>query len=332
MVRILTIPSERVVLIVGSGKNAGKTVVLKELMRRAEGLRRGLVTIGNDGEGVDALDGRDKPRVRVAPGDLVCTTADCLVRSTALTAWTDLLPFTVGTATLHVAEVRRAGEIELVGPDTASQLACIVTSLKTRGADTILVDGALDRLSQAAALPGSGVVYVASTRDFPSLEHMRRNLSHLVRITNGTSTYTGRGPGEVPRGTVAVVRNGEVDVLPGHVFPTPERLGNAPCTLYVHRPVTESWLARLGEPAEGLERIALHDPWTLTAAEPFWGWCTRYDVMVEVAHTFRLAAIFVTHAPGPGQFPGPQRVVDHLQEGLGGLFVRNAMLAAEALR
>lgn len=151
----------RAVFVVGTGKNVGKTVVVRALVERAAdcGLRLALASVGRDGESADVLDAFPKPRFFLRPGTIVATARDVLPRFPA----TELLEVTrlqSAAGVIVYGRVREAGYYELAGPPTASGIRHVVEALAALGCDQIIVDGAVDRL---AALAGSdGAVVVAT--------------------------------------------------------------------------------------------------------------------------------------------------------------------------
>lgn len=151
----------RVLFVVGTGKNVGKTVVVRALIERAArgGLRLALTSVGRDGELADVIDAMPKPRLFLQPGTIVATARDVLPRFPA----SELLastPLQSAAGAIVYARVRQAGYYELAGPPTASGIRRVVDALDRFGCDQIIVDGAVDRL---AALAGGDDAVVVAT-------------------------------------------------------------------------------------------------------------------------------------------------------------------------
>jgi len=151
----------RSLFVVGTGKNVGKTIVVRALAERAvaSGLTLALTSVGRDGESVDVTDSLPKPRLFLRPGTIVATARNVLPRSPA----TELLEVTELQSAAGVVvygRVRQAGYYELAGPPTASGIRSVVHALAARGCDQIIVDGAVDRL---AALAGGNDAVVVAT-------------------------------------------------------------------------------------------------------------------------------------------------------------------------
>jgi len=165
--------------VVGTSKNAGKSVVVSAL---ADALERsatpyGLCSIGRDGEAADALDGAPKPRFFLRPGATFATAVGLLPRSPAV----EIVALTnerSALGTLALARVRAPGYIEIAGPPSASALRRIVRALANR-VPFVVIDGAVDRI---AALRGGddAVIIAVGAASAPSLGRAVDEVSALV--------------------------------------------------------------------------------------------------------------------------------------------------------
>lgn len=151
----------RSIVVVGTGKNVGKTNVVCALARAAfdRKIAFGLTSIGRDGETVDVSYGVAKPRLFLRAGVTLATARDVLPVSPAC----ELLRF-VGfqsaVGPIMIARVRHAGYYEIAGAPTARGLrGCIAALLETR-CRTVVVDGAVDRI--AALAGGDDAVIIAT--------------------------------------------------------------------------------------------------------------------------------------------------------------------------
>lgn len=166
-------------MVVGTSKNAGKTVVVAALADTLgrEGRAFGLCSIGRDGEAVDALVPASKPRFLLRAGAVVATAAGLVPRSPAL----ELLAVTqerCALGTIVLARVRSPGFVEIAGPPSASALRRVARSLGTL-APFVLIDGAVDRI---AALRGGGdaIVVAVGAASAPTLAHAVEDVAALV--------------------------------------------------------------------------------------------------------------------------------------------------------
>jgi len=148
------------VSVVGMAKNVGKTVTLNHLVAEAavRGLTLGLISIGRDGEGVDAVFNIPKPGIYAPTSTLLATTLGSLAhREVEL----DLLAgtgYSTAMGEVFLYRVITPGFVELTGPTLGWQQRKVVGTLFAYGADLVLVDGALDRVSSAAPTLADGVI------------------------------------------------------------------------------------------------------------------------------------------------------------------------------
>ncbi|RLI51923.1 MAG: hypothetical protein DRP09_18715 [Candidatus Thorarchaeota archaeon] len=149
--------------IVGNDKHAGKTIFLKYALRnlRARSYRPAYMSIGVDGEGRDLLDGVAKPTIIVQPDDLVITSAQCLESSDAAYQILNVFPQGTVLGRMVLVNITRSGFVELTGPENNQQLSAILDYVQDETeADAVLVDGAVNRLSQVSSNHSSGFVMV----------------------------------------------------------------------------------------------------------------------------------------------------------------------------
>lgn len=151
----------RSVFVVGTGKNAGKTVAMRAMADAAvaRGLRLGITSIGRDGEAVDASDALAKPRLFLRPGTILAT-ARRLLPSHPASELLDFTPWNTAAGPVAFMRVRQAAHYELAGPSTAGGVRACVRRFAEFGCDQIIVDGALDRV--AALAGGEDAVVVAA--------------------------------------------------------------------------------------------------------------------------------------------------------------------------
>ncbi|MDB5096259.1 MAG: hypothetical protein JWM80_680 [Cyanobacteria bacterium RYN_339] len=137
----------RSLAIAGTAKNAGKTTALNYLIERfaAAGEQLGLSSVGRDGEAVDQLTNRPKPRVRPPVGALVATSHDAAVYSQATLAHVASTPFRTALGPVAIYRVTAPGFVEVAGPVKVREAAALLKQLADLGCTKILLDGAADR-------------------------------------------------------------------------------------------------------------------------------------------------------------------------------------------
>jgi hypothetical protein len=146
--------------IVGTAKNVGKTTCLNHLIAQVEGLghRMGLTSVGRDGEDIDVLTDRPKPRITPPPGTLVATSLTSARRSQARLREVGPTPFRTALGPVGLYEVLSPGSVEVAGPVTVEETVALIRMLKDHGARHVFVDGALDRRASASSAVADGVI------------------------------------------------------------------------------------------------------------------------------------------------------------------------------
>ncbi|HKU66651.1 MAG TPA: hypothetical protein VJP85_02640 [Candidatus Baltobacteraceae bacterium] len=151
-------------VVVGTGKNVGKTVAMRAIAdaAAARGLRLGMTSIGRDGEAVDAADALAKPRLFLRPGAVVATARNLLPVHPA-SELIDFTPWATAAGPVLFARVLQAAYYELAGPATAAGVRSCVQRFARLGCEQIVVDGALDRVAALAGGDDAVIVSVGAS-------------------------------------------------------------------------------------------------------------------------------------------------------------------------
>ncbi|MCL1908318.1 MAG: hypothetical protein FWG12_03000 [Holophagaceae bacterium] len=139
----------------GLGKGSGKTSALCLALSEAQKAGPvGVFTIGFDGDETSA--------VRVGQGDVVVTTATLARSAQAGLEIIETLPGRSAIGQLCLCRAVRSGAVALVGPEHFGHLVWAIEFVRQKGmANSVLIDGAGARLTQAGALPDCQLVYCA---------------------------------------------------------------------------------------------------------------------------------------------------------------------------
>ncbi len=205
----------RTTFIIGSRKNAGKTTFLNYVLaarRRPWGrghLRpAACLSVGLESGSEDRLFGTPKPRVRLRPGDAAVVPSSSLASSEAALEILQVYPSATAVGRPVLARARREGSAEITGPSTNFGLGEMLRDIAEAGIGTVFVDGAVDRITQAAADAGAGIVYV--TRVEPGTLDSAAGAVNLLADTAGCPAapawkqyFTG-GPAPAENGAFAV--------------------------------------------------------------------------------------------------------------------------------
>jgi hypothetical protein len=174
----------RVTFITGPEKDCGKTTLLNACLAlvRRTGEAPALMGVGFDGEARDALSGLRKPRIVVCPGDVFVTAERYLRESRCLPEILEVLPGSTSLGRLAIARAGRAGSVTIVGPERNEHAAWAISRIREEGwARTTLVDGAMNRITQAAAFAGARFVFALRVSP-PDLERQARRACLIAAL------------------------------------------------------------------------------------------------------------------------------------------------------
>lgn len=164
--------------IVGMEKNTGKTECLNYILRRVKnsGRRVAVTSIGIDGEECDQVTRTAKPEIELFEG-MTFVTSEKHYREKQLTAVIARVgEKQTALGRLVTATALNSGKVLLSGPSDTASVRTLIEDLKVEGVDTVIVDGALSRMSPGA--PTVTDAMVLATGAAVSL-----NMKQLVRKT-----------------------------------------------------------------------------------------------------------------------------------------------------
>lgn len=176
--------SGRVTFVTGPEKHCGKTTLLNAalgLLREA-GETPAFLGVGFDGEARDALTAARKPRIRVEEGEVFVSAERYLRAAPCLPELLDVVPGMSALGRLAIARARRGGEVTLVGPERNELAAWAIGRVLEEGwARSVLVDGAINRITQVSAFSGARFLFALRASP-PDLERQARRMRLLRRL------------------------------------------------------------------------------------------------------------------------------------------------------
>ncbi len=174
----------KITAVTGFDKGSGKTTLLAALLPHAR--RTGpvlITTIGVDGR-LKAHETGRAAALPVEPGDVVLTTDLFLRAASARLEVLDALPGHTVLGRSVLARVIRGGEVTLVGAEHFRALADLLDRVRSEvWARTILVDGAVNRITQVSALGDVQFVFTARV-DPTNLTRVSDRLRALVALAD----------------------------------------------------------------------------------------------------------------------------------------------------
>lgn len=172
------------VAIVGTGKNAGKTVALNEFISAGarEKIKIGITSIGRDGERQDIVTNTEKPAIFVPAGTLVATAEKCLQSFTIGYEIIDVTPFETAIGRVVITKALEDGFVEVAGPDSNSEIKDACERMISLGAEVTLIDGALNRKTQASPSIADAVVLSTGAVLSRDMEIVIQKTKHIISM------------------------------------------------------------------------------------------------------------------------------------------------------
>jgi hypothetical protein len=297
--------------LVGLAKNTGKTETLAAILAEhaAAARRVGVTSIGRDGEEHDVIDARiEKPRVRLAAGDLVASTG-ALLRASGV-AHERLVRTGVRTplGEVVVARLSQAGTVEVAGPSAAADVRAVSDAMTELGAAQVLIDGAIDRRAASSPAVADGILMATGAvlgADIAQVVAATADAVDLVKLPRAEDV-TGDGGEERLALERRLVLSGE----PAEIAALLDEHPRAD-TLVADGALSERFLEGLlaaRRPRAGRElRVLAGDPTKVFLSRRGPDWYRRQGISIEVLDTIDLKAITVNPvAPQSHRFDSQQ--------------------------
>lgn len=184
------------VAMLGMCKNAGKTTAMNRLIRELAAAGQGpvaLTSIGRDGEATDLVTGTYKPPIYMREGMLAATAEQLLSFcdvSREILAATGLY---TSLGEVIVFRARSDGFVQLAGPGIVDHMKQLREELTRFGGKTVLIDGALSRLSLLAGAEGGVCVLSTGASLDRDMEKVVADTAYVVSLL---TLEPGKAPGQ----------------------------------------------------------------------------------------------------------------------------------------
>jgi hypothetical protein len=190
----------RSTFVTGPDKGSGKTSFLNFALGllRAEGESLGFLGIGLDGDGAQAGAAGRPVLVPCRAGELFLSAERYLADSGCCPEIVGALPLAGALGRLAVARARRDGSAVLVGPEGNDQAALAISMMREAGARSVLVDGAMNRITQVSTFAGARFWFVLRVEP-ATAERQARAMRRLAALASLPSGDTAVLPGPVAR-------------------------------------------------------------------------------------------------------------------------------------
>lgn len=153
------IGNHHTISIIGTAKNVGKTTVLNQIIKEYKGIKMGITSIGLDGEKVDNISYKPKPRIMVHKNMFIATAKKCLEQCYFEYDILEETDIRTGLGNIVIIEVKSSGLGLVAGPSTNHEMLTITALLNKYGVEKIFIDGALFRKSIASFNISDAVIF-----------------------------------------------------------------------------------------------------------------------------------------------------------------------------
>jgi len=174
----------QVVSVVGMAKNAGKTVTLNEMINQSMevGMVLGLTSIGRDGEAQDIVTCTQKPSIYVDSGTLIATAEGLYNCSDTRLEILEMTEFGTSMGTIMIARALSSGYVQLAGPCTNADIRAVSERMLKYGAELVIIDGALDRVSSASPVISDATVLATGAVISRDMDKVIEHSIHQVSL------------------------------------------------------------------------------------------------------------------------------------------------------
>ncbi len=173
----------KVIGIIGTAKNTGKTTTLQCLLEEAvkdNDLKIGVTSIGYDGEWIDSITGLPKPRLYVQEDTYIATASQCLEKSSCAVkklVTTDIL---TPLGPVVIAQVEKEGLLMTAGPNKSSDVKELIALMKKFDCDIFFIDGALNRVIPFGA--SDAIVVATGAAKNQNITQLALETKNLVNV------------------------------------------------------------------------------------------------------------------------------------------------------
>lgn len=176
----------KTISIIGMSKNSGKTVALNHLIGEAynAGISIGITSIGRDGESVDIVTDTEKPMIYAEEGTLIATARKMIDMGDASIEILKVTDYRTPLGEVVVGRVRDGGYVQVAGPQLLSEIKEVSDIMLGLGAGFVIIDGALDRLSQAAPTISEATILSTGAVLSRDMNRVIEETLHVVKTLN----------------------------------------------------------------------------------------------------------------------------------------------------
>ena len=207
---------------VGMDKNCGKTETMNYFLQGATSYNKNIAvtSIGIDGEQKDQVTATAKPEITLYEGDMFLTCEAFYKSRRLVSEILDISDHSTALGRLVTARVLQTGKVMLAGPADTYNLRKDIAKLKRFGAELVVVDGALSRLSIASPTVTDALILSTGAVVAPTIDGIVKKTAYqveLIRIPEINTPFVG-DMNNAERGIYCLTEQGLVDSGVDSVF------------------------------------------------------------------------------------------------------------------
>lgn len=169
---------------IGLEKNVGKTETMNYILKRLknEGVVTAVTSIGIDGETVDLVTETAKPEITIYEGMIFITSEKHYIKKRFQAEILDVSEKSTALGRLVTARALGEGKVLLSGPSNGTWVKSVIDEVLNRGVDSVLVDGALSRLSVGSPIITEGIVLSTGAAVSINPKEIVKKTKHIIDL------------------------------------------------------------------------------------------------------------------------------------------------------
>jgi len=171
---------------VGLEKNTGKTETLNYVLSRLcsfSNITVGITSIGIDGEKTDQVTKTAKPEIIISPNTIFVTSQQLYPQKEIISNILSISNRSTALGRLVFSQAISSGKVLLAGAGNTIWLKEVIEEIKSFGADIVLVDGALSRMSFGSPTITDAMILSTGAALSVNIKTLVRKTAFVYRMT-----------------------------------------------------------------------------------------------------------------------------------------------------
>src|SRR5699024_607723 len=131
---------------------------------------------------LDLVTETEKPKIFVEEGTLVATTSDMLLLGDAKVEIISVTDYRTPLGSIIIGRVKDSGYVQIGGPQTVKETKEVANIMLELGAEFVIIDGALDRISSAAPSVSEGTILSTGATLSRNVNKVIEETLHVVNL------------------------------------------------------------------------------------------------------------------------------------------------------